>query len=340
MNARPGPLTEAQRQALAEYFGDAVRFDAPLAPLTSARIGGPADALLTVTDADALADAAAWLWEREWPFVVLGGGSNVLVADSGVRGVVLLNRARKVTMNATSDRPWARAASGASLGSLARRTVAAGLEGLEWAVGIPGTVGGAVVGNAGAFSSEIGDVLASATLLVRGSKGKAVRLVVANEDLAFDYRSSALKRGEVQAVVLEAVFDLMRSPDPAELRAWVEEIQARRRATQPPGASMGSMFKNPPGDFAGRLIDAAGLKGLRVGDAEISTLHANFFLNRGRARARDVWSLMLQARREVYRRFGVLLEPEIEFLGAWDPTQVAMIVGPPEFLDLSGGWRA
>ncbi len=338
MNPRPGPLTAAQRRALAERFGDAVRFDAPLAPLTSARIGGPADALLTVTDPAALADAVAWLWAQALPFVILGGGSNVLIADSGVRGVVLLNRARQVVMDATAARPWVRAASGVSLGSLARRTVAAGLEGLEWAVGIPGTVGGAVVGNAGAFGGEVGDVVDSVTLLALDAQGEAVEVVVANEDLDFDYRTSALKRGELGGVVLEVVFGLVRSSDPAELRAWVAEMQERRRATQPPGASMGSMFKNPPDDFAGRLIDAAGLKGLRVGDAEISTLHANFFLNRGRARARDVWALLLRARREVYRRFGVLLEPEIEFLGAWDPTQVAMVAGPPEFLDIPGGW--
>ena len=335
----PLPLTAAQRQNLRARFGPAVRFDVGLAPYTSSRIGGPADALLMVEDGEALADRVAWLWEHEYPFRILGGGSNVLVADSGVRGVVVLNRARRVIVEATSASPWARAASGASLGSLARRTVAAGLEGLEWAVGIPGTVGGAVVGNAGAFGSEIADVLDAVTLLSLESGGKAVVNTILGEELALGYRSSAIKREEMRAVVLEVTFDLMRTPDPAELREWVSEIQARRRATQPPGASLGSMFKNPPGDYAGRLIDAAGLKGVRRGDAEVSPLHANFFLNRGKARAYDVWSLMIHVRRQVYEQFGVLLMPEIELIGAWDPTQIAMLYGPPQVFSLRRGGK-
>jgi len=334
---RVAPLTPQQRHALAERFGPAVRFDVPLAPWTAARIGGPADALLTVHDNDMLATAVAWLWERGIPFHILGGGSNVLVADEGVRGVVVLNRARHVALDLAAEVAHARAASGASLGALARRTVAAGLAGLEWAAGIPGTVGGAVVGNAGAFGGEIAHVLTQATLLVWEPSGRAERRVVDAAALGFAYRSSALKRREIRGVVLEAEFRLTRAADPAALQARVEAMQARRRATQPPGASMGSMFKNPPNDFAGRLIDAAGLKGLRQGDAEISPLHANFFVNRGRARARDVWALLVHARREVYRRFGVLLEPEIELLGAWDPRQVAQAYGPPTWLEVSGG---
>lgn len=335
---RTPPLSTAQRRALADAFGPAVRFDVPLAPYTSARIGGPADALLTVNNRDALENAVAWLWEHAIPFRILGGGSNVLVADAGVRGVVVLNRARRIATGIHQGRAgWIRAASGASLSTVARRAVAAGWAGLEWAVGIPGTVGGAVVGNAGAFGGEIGQVLLSATVLMREPQGPTV-VHLAARDLDFSYRASALKRGELQGVVLEATLGpFLPVDDPAELRRIVAENQERRRRTQPPGASMGSMFKNPPDDAAGRLIDAAGLKGARRGDAEISTLHANFFLNRGQARARDVWALMVLARWEVFRRFDVLLEPEIELIGAWDPTMLAMLYGPPDARFLAGG---
>ncbi len=320
-------LTAAQRRALAQRFGAAVRFDVPLAPYTSARIGGPADALLTVASVEALAAAVAWLWQQGLSFRVLGGGSNVLVADAGVRGVVLLNRARAVTLRADRAPYEARAASGASLGALARRTVAEGLEGLAWAVGIPGTVGGAVVGNAGAFGGDIAGVLQTAEVLVLTPEGRSQPEVWTAADLGFAYRTSALKRGAVRGVVLQATFRLRRAADPAALQAWVAETQARRRATQPPGASMGSMFKNPPGDAAGRLIDAAGLKGLRRGDATISPRHANFFVNQGAATARAVWALLVQARATVYRRFGVLLEPEIELVGAWTRRERAAVYG-------------
>jgi UDP-N-acetylmuramate dehydrogenase len=240
----------------------------------------------------------------------LGSGSNVLVADAGVRGLVILNRARHVEIEGA--RVYAEA--GANLSSLARSCITRGLAGLEWAVSVPGTVGGAVVGNAGAFGGDIAGSLASATILE--PDGKVSEWPV--ERFEYRYRDSLLKRrpAETAWVVLAAKLALTPA-DPAELAGRADEFVARRRATQPPGASVGSMFKNPPGDFAGRLIEAAGLKGTQIGGAQISTVHANFFVNTAHATAADVKALIDLARGRVQGRFGVELALEIELIGEW-----------------------
>jgi|Deesub1362A_J573_1020465.scaffolds.fasta_scaffold02349_3 UDP-N-acetylmuramate dehydrogenase len=305
--------TEVIFARLGQEFGERVRMDVPLAPYTSARIGGPADILLTVRSRDELAAAARILWSLDAPFRVLGAGSNVLVSDEGYRGVVVLNQAREVRFERHDGQVLAFAESGASLGALARRCVERGLAGLEWAATVPGTVGGALVGNAGAHGGDIAGSLAWAELLLRS--GQVQRWDA--QKLGFGYRTSILKRQPGAAVVLEGVFRLHQA-DPQALRKVVDGFITQRRDTQPSGASMGSMFKNPPGDAAGRLIDAAGLKGLRVGGAQVSTKHANFFINLGEARASDVWALIQRVRREVERQFGVRLELEIELLGAFE----------------------
>lgn len=296
------------QQVLAR-LGVPVQEGVALAPFTSARIGGPARLLVTLIHPDHWAPLMQVLWEEAVPHVLLGGGSNMLVSDEGVLGVVVRNRVRGVRWLCQGEEALLWAASGEPLTPLARMTVDAGYRGLEWAVGIPGTVGGAVVGNAGAFGGDIAGVLVEAELLHRDLG----RVTWTPQDLAMDYRFSRLKDG-LPAVVLGAVFRLRRD-DPERLRRDVEAYQAHRRRTQPPGASMGSMFKNPPGDYAGRLIEAVGLKGTRIGDAEISPLHANFFINRGRAQARDVLLLMRLAQKRVYERFGIWLEPEIVLVG-------------------------
>ncbi|HMK07712.1 MAG TPA: UDP-N-acetylmuramate dehydrogenase, partial [Anaerolineales bacterium] len=204
------------------------------------------------------------------------------------------------------------AESGASLGGVARRSAERGLSGLEWAATIPGTIGGAVVGNAGAHGGDMASSLESVEIL----QPPDTRETWATERLGYTYRSSLLKRQAARSVVLSASF-LLRLSTPEVTKARIEaNIQARRR-TQPPGASLGSMFKNPPGDFAGRLVEAAGLKGRRRGAAEISPLHANFFINHGGARARDVADLLVEARRRVQETSGVVLEPEVELMGDW-----------------------
>ncbi len=288
----------------------AVRENEPLARHTTLRIGGPADLLVVVRTAEALRQVVALAWQHQVPCRILGSGSNVLVSDAGVRGLVVLNRARAMNLIGTQ----VRAESGAALSAVARRCVAQGLAGLEWAVGIPGTVGGAVVGNAGAWGGEIASVLGWATVLEPG--GLVAKWPV--ERFGYGYRTSVLKgQGAAQrAVVLEAGFAL----HPAErtlLTARVAEITARRKAGQPPGASCGSVFRNPPGDYAGRLIEAAGLKGRRCGAAEISPLHANFIINHGGATAAEVKALLELARQTVEARFGIRLELEVELLGEW-----------------------
>jgi UDP-N-acetylmuramate dehydrogenase len=224
---------------------------------------------------------------------------------------------------------WAE--SGVNFGVLARLAAQRGLGGLEWAAGIPGTLGGAVVGNAGAHGGDVAGNLLVAEILHQepaGGPRPAVRQEWPQERLGFVYRGSVLKSGHQGPsgaqrpadIVLAARLRLERST-PEAVQAKLDEFVAYRRRTQPPGASMGSMFKNPPGDYAGRLIDAAGLKGAQVGSVQISPVHGNFFINLGAAEAQasasDIYRLLDLARRSVADRFGVWLEPEIELVGDW-----------------------
>jgi UDP-N-acetylmuramate dehydrogenase len=291
-------------------FGDRLQENVPLAQYTSARIGGPADALIPVTSADELAETVSRLWELAIPYTILGGGSNVLVSDKGVRGMVILNRAKAVRFD-TGSKPKVRAEAGVVIANLARRTAAHGLAGLEWAAAVPGTVGGAVYGNAGAFGGDMSGNLIHAELLTE--KGRESWPV---EKMEYGYRTSILKRQASKCVVLSAQLRLEHSTKEA-VSVKIAEFSERRKATQPPGASMGSMFKNPPGDFAGRLIEAAGLKGRRIGTAEISPVHANFFINHGQTKAEDVRALVNLAQKTVAEKFGVNLVLEIELIGEW-----------------------
>ena len=304
-------VTEDQWSQLRRAFGDQLQSNVPLARYTAARLGGPAEGLLVVDTVPALARVVKTMWSLEIPFIVLGGGSNVLVSDAGLKGVVVLNRAKEIRVDSASATVWA--ASGASFGKMARKVSSLGWSGLEWATGIPGTVGGAVFGNAGAHGGEVADRLVMADILHR-KRGEESWFPA---DLEFTYRSSVLKREGIPAVILAANFKLERKPQ-KEIEARIERFTARRKSTQPPGASMGSMFKNPPGNFAGRLIDAAGLKGTRLGGAEISPLHGNFFVNTGEATAMDVYRLIRLVQEKVYKSSGVLLELEIELLGEFD----------------------
>jgi UDP-N-acetylmuramate dehydrogenase len=321
-------VNRAAGERLREFFGSRLLLDEPLGRYTSARIGGPADYLLAVDTEAELAEAAGQAYHLRVPFVVLGGGSNVLVADGGVRGLVILNRAKAVRVRDEANEAevgvWAE--SGCSLGALARQCVQAGYGGLEWAATVPGTVGGAVHGNAGAHGGDMASSLQLAAILHPDGSTRDCSAA----EMKFGYRTSILKQGlgvragdrdavaggQPAAVVLAAAFTLTRD-DPARLQARLDEFVAHRKRTQPPGASIGSMFQNPPGDYAGRLIEAAGLKGLRSGAAEISSVHANFFVNLGGASAADVKHLLDRAAREVKEKFGVKLESEVELVGDW-----------------------
>ena len=301
-------------EVLRSMFGDACQTDVALARYTAARVGGVAEVLVFVNSVDELAQASQQLWALDVPFLVLGGGSNVLVSDRGVREVVLINRAREIEIDTTVDPPVVWAGSGANFGSLARRVASYGLSGLEWAAGIPGTIGGAVFGNAGAHGGDVAGTLKMAEILHRNGTRDSYSV----GEMGFEYRSSRLKREKMNAVVLAASFRLATG-DPLLVQKKMEDYAEFRHRTQPPGASMGSMFKNPLGDYAGRLIEAVGLKGARVGNAEISTLHANFFINHGDATASDVFELISVARKAVMQKFNLALELEIELLGDFPP---------------------
>ena len=282
----------------------------PLARHTAVRLGGPADwVYLARQSADELAAIVGAAWEAGYPVRVLGGGANVLISDAGVRGLVVVNSVR--TLEWAED--CAIVSAGYSLTTLARKCAGHGLAGFEWAASVPGTVGGAVVNNAGAHGGDMAGCLVSAEVL-DAAQG---RHTLAAADLAYGYRTSALKaRADRQFLVLSAALRLQPG-DPAEIAARIDEFVAQRKRTQPQGASLGSIFKNPPGDYAGRLIEACGLKGVTVGGAQVSPIHANFMINRGSATASDYNTLIDQVQAAVLAATGILLEPEIERLGAW-----------------------
>ncbi len=311
-------LASVTHRDLRAAFGNRLKLGEPLARYTSARLGGPAEFLATAESAGELAELVRAAWELGIDPLILGGGSNVLVSDAGVQGLVILNRARAIIFHdtpGTGQTPSVWAESGANLGALARQSAARGLGGLNWAATVPGTVGGAVYGNAGAHGGDTAGNLVLAEILQQD--GTVRRW--SREELQFSYRSSRLKREREMGrrhVLLGAELSLSRGT-PAELQAEIEGFVAHRKRTQPPGASLGSMFKNPPGDYAGRLIEAAGLKGKRLGQAQISPVHGNFFVNLGDARAAEVWTLIHLAHATVKSKFGVDLELEVELVGEW-----------------------
>jgi UDP-N-acetylmuramate dehydrogenase len=295
---------------LIETFGSKLHENILMANFTTAHVGGPVPALISIQSIDDLIKASEMLWEREIPFIILGSGSNILVSDQGLDCIILHNRAHNIKINTKSDPPSIEAESGAILGTVARQSALRGLSGMEWAAPVPGTVGGAVYGNAGAHGSDMAASLKMAKIL---HKDKGIEDWPV-EKLAYEYRSSILKRERMPVVVLSAILNAAAS---SKEEAWerIMTYQAHRKETQPPGASMGSMFKNPPGDYAGRLIESAGLKGRRIGRAMISPVHANFIINLDGASAKDIWRLMNLAQETVHEKFGVKLEPEIELIG-------------------------
>lgn len=279
---------------------------------TSFRVGGEADYYAKVSDLEDLAQAVFFAHSKDLPIFVLGGGSNILVSDLGIRGLVIENRIQPVAISCDGR---LRAGSGVPLASLARLASRHGLSGLEWAAGIPGTLGGAIVANAGAFGHSLEDTLSWVGVL----SGECTELILCRDELAFGYRTSLFREDGAKTeagVILEAELALRPAPRD-EVEASLKECIQIRKQTQPLGPNAGSIFKNPAGDHAGRLIEAAGLKGFRLGDAQISPKHANFVVNTGNARASDVASLIDLARERVQESFGVRLELEIELVGEW-----------------------
>jgi UDP-N-acetylmuramate dehydrogenase len=288
--------------------------DAPLAPLTTLRVGGPADRMATPPDRDALLAALRLARDAEVPSFVLGNGSDLVVADAGISGLVVRNRARAAAV----DGETLTAEAGAPMVMLVKRCTSDGLAGLEFGISVPGTLGGAVWANAGAHGGELRDLLTTADVW-DPTTDEVVQL--ANADCAFAYRESRFKHSD--EIVLGASLRL-GGGDPAAIGERVAAHQAQRQATQPlADQNAGSVFRNPPGDHAGRLIEAAGLKGRRVGSAMVSPLHANFIVTQRDGRATDVRALGELVRAEVADRFGVELQYEIEFVGDWGDASAA-----------------
>ncbi len=300
--------TEIQRR-----LGVKTSRDEPLARFTTMRVGGPADLFAVAHNAFELRALVKFVRTRGIPHVVLGRGSDVVIADAGVRGVVIQVRAEGTEVR--DDRLVAEA--GVPMARAATVTQGAGLSGLEFGLAIPGTVGGAVWANAGAHESDVKAILESA--MVMTADGSELRQDAAA--LGLGYRDSRLKHpaspDAVPEIVVSATFRLAPAT-PDEIRGRLDDIRHWRQAHQPLGIpSAGSYFRNPPDDSAGRLIEAAGLKGTRLGGASVSEKHANFLVNDRKGTAADVRGLGELVRAEVARRFGVELEPEVVFVGDW-----------------------
>jgi UDP-N-acetylmuramate dehydrogenase len=307
-----GAIDTGLAAALSERFGARVRFAEPLRRHTSFRIGGPADVWVEVADADEIVWLQRAAQRAEMPLLVFGGGTNVLVSDAGVRGIVM-NLGRPFTAidwspGEASTRVQAGGA--ARFKRLVTDAARRSLTGLEFAEGIPGSIGGGLLMNAGAFGGEIASVIEA----VHGVEPASGACVLPCETLRFGYRFFELPRG----FVVTGVEFVLRPDERAAIDARIADAKRRREAHQPLGLpNAGSIFKNPPGTHAGRLIESVGLKGRRIGGAMVSERHANFIVNVGDATAADVKQLMDEIAQSVLQRAAVELVPEIKLLGDW-----------------------
>jgi UDP-N-acetylmuramate dehydrogenase len=282
----------------------------PLASRTSFGIGGPAEFFLELSRVEAIEKAIDGSRERDIPYLLLGAGTNLLIADAGIEGLVI----RVVNRDHHIEGTKVRAGAGLKMMRLARIVADAGLRGFEFAIGVPGTVGGAVYQNAGCWGKEIREVLVQAEVYQPGEGARSM----SPADLKLGYRTSALREGALKgALVISATIRLERG-DGEEAKRLMARLTKERNETQPiKTKNCGSVFKNPPGDSAGRLVQAAGLKGMREGAAVISELHGNFIVNQGGARAEDVRRLIERAKLEIKRRFNIEIETEVEIVGRW-----------------------
>jgi len=295
-----------------------------LAPHTSLRVGGPADYFVLAQSADEAADALRWARDTGIAVRVIGGGSNLLVADAGVEGLVIKATYAHARVEERRGEPVLTAEAGVNLANQARRLAKQGFGGLEWAANVPGTVGGAAVNNAGAFGGDTASRIIEVEVV--DADGRHIRLTPS--DLGYAYRTSALKERQLGDVAVERVlFGLVRST-PKEADDKVKAFNSERMRAQPRILSAGSVFANPEGTFSGKLIEEAGLKGHWAGAAQISEQHANFIVNPGGATASDVYALMRQAQDAVYERTGIWLRAEIELFGRWTPEERAAVAGP------------
>lgn len=288
------------------------RLNEPLHRHVTFGVGGPADIYFPAETEEQLLGAYTLARRHGIPVFIFGSGSNVLVGDGGIRGLTIENRTEGVE---GPDRNGAgfsvRAASGVTFASLARKLASAGYGGIEWACGIPGSLGGAVMTNAGAYGRSLSDVLKS--VRVGDERGRVSELTP--EDLQMGYRRSAFTRGRMPHAVVLSLDLRLEAGDPHELKLRVRKMDEQRKAAQPPGRNCGSVFKNPPDHPSWWYVDQAGLRGHRTGNAQISEKHANFIQNLGGATTADIKSLIEMAQARVREQFGVELEPEVIFVG-------------------------
>lgn len=303
-------LRERIRDALRDASGGDLFFNEPMKRHTTLRIGGPADIYVAPKDPGALANILASLESEDPAFMPLGGGSNLLVSDEGMEGIILSTAFLNAIEMVDEGDTWVRLFTGAGtpLQKLVTFARDKGYSGLEGLAGIPGLLGGAVKGNAGSFGNEIGDVIESLRCADAGGK----TFTLGRERLSFCYRSSNLPE---RTVIIGAVMKLAKG-DSDQVADKMKACIEIKRETQPISAwSAGCVFKNPEGTPAGRLIDGSGCKGMRRGDIEVSSLHANFFINKGNGTAADFLALMEDVRERVMKSFDIALETEIEVVG-------------------------
>jgi UDP-N-acetylmuramate dehydrogenase len=306
-------LTSAHRCAFEDAFAERVRFGEPLSRHTSFRIGGPADVWVEVDDAAEIGRVQTLAADAELPIAIVGGGTNILISDRGVRGVVLRLGRSFANLEWERDERRTRVHAGAAVPfkKLVNQAIDRSLAGLEFAEGIPGSIGGGLLMNAGAFGGEISAVVDYVEGVNRA--GELCRRPRA--ELRFEYRNFDLEKGFIVTHV-----GFLLQPGVADaIRARRDDAKRRREAHQPLGyPNAGSIFRNPPGDYAGRLIEAVGLKGFRIGGAMLSEQHANFIVNVGGATAEDVRALMRAAEQRVWELKRIRLQPEIKLVGEWD----------------------
>lgn len=303
-------MDESSRNLLKTMTSGPVLFDEPLKRYTSLKVGGRADALIFPQSVAALERAVLFLKERRYPFLVVGNWTNLLVRDGGYRGVVIAMRnfRRIVWGGEDQGHVMVNAEAGVALADLVQQTAERAIAGMEFCAGIPGSVGGAVIMNAGAYGREIKDVLYGATLM----NEQAVVTDRPRKDLSFEYRRLNVPE---RTIVLGAVLRLKRG-DPQSIRQRIDEILEKRRQSHPLNyPSAGSIFKNPAGHAAGLLIETAGLKGISVGGARISEVHGNFIVNAGGATADDILALIERVQQEVFKQTGIILETEVRIVG-------------------------
>ena len=307
-NGKGNSVNQEFYEKLSKITGEEqILLQEPMKKHTTFRIGGPADYLVLPQTVEEIADIVKLCRQEEMPWYIMGNGSNLLVADAGVRGVViqLLRNFNQIQVEGSQIRIQA----GAQNAAVARQALEASLTGFEFAAGIPGTIGGAVVMNAGAYGGEMKDILKEVTVLDQG--GMIQR--IPEEELELGYRTSIIARKGY--LVLEALIEL-KPGDPQEIRAVMDELKEKRVTKQPlEYPSAGSTFKRPEGYFAGKLIMDAGLRGFTVGGAQISEKHCGFVIKKGGATAKDVTDLMEETKKVVMEKFGVALEPEVKRLG-------------------------